>query len=81
MEHGHDETRQVTIGSWLYDAVRVTGGTNCGYIELRGPRDGARVARITYHGLEQPMEVTTYGTALPRPVVEWLLERADEALA
>jgi len=81
MEHGHDEIRHVTIGTWQYDALRVTDGNGLGYIELRQQGGGAPVARITYHGAERPMEVTTLGAPLPRPVVEWLLERADEALA
>jgi len=55
--------------------------TGLGYIELRDPDSGTPVARITYDGPDAPMEVTTFGATLPRPVVEWLLERADEALA
>jgi hypothetical protein len=61
--------------------VRVTDDSGAGYIELREPDGAAPVARISYRGAGQPMELTIHGSALPRPVVEWLLERADEALA
>jgi hypothetical protein len=81
MEHGHDEILHVTIGTWHYDAVRVTDDSGAGYIELREQGGGAPVARITYHGPDVGMDVTTYGAALPRPVVEWLLDRADWGLA
>lgn len=39
------------------------------------------MARITYHSPGKPMDLTTYGDALPRPAVEWLFEWSDEALA
>lgn len=79
---GEDEIKQVTIHDrWHFAALRVTAGDGTGYIELREPDGGTPVTRIIYNGPDAPMELATFGAALPRPVVEWLLARADEALA
>jgi hypothetical protein len=79
---GGDEIKQITIADhWHFAVVRVTDGKGLGYIELREPGSGTPVARITYNGPDAPMELATFGAALPRPVVEWLLAKADTALA
>ena len=80
---GENEIWNIVVGDLEYDGVRVTddGPLGLGYIELRQKGGGPRVARITSPGPDQPMELYTYGGGLPRPVVEWLLEKADLALA
>lgn len=78
---GEDEVKQVAIEGTEYDAVRVTDGNGIGYIELRAPGSTEPIARINYHGLDQPMDVCTYGHSLPLPAVLWLIERGRDALA
>lgn len=79
---GEDEIKQVSIHDrWHFAVVRVTAGDGTGYIELREPDGGTPVARITYNGPDAPMELAVFGGAVPRPVVQWLLDTADQWLA
>ncbi len=77
---GENEIQDVTVGPHKYDGVRVTDD-GPGYIELREKGAGTPVGRISYHGPGLEMDLTTYGAALPRSVVMWLLDQADFGLA
>jgi hypothetical protein len=77
-----NETKHITIDGIAYDADRITDGTHgIGYIELRMPGSKEPLARINYHGAHSPMDVCTYGAALPLPAVLWLIEKGTEKLA
>ena len=77
----NEDRREVQIGELRYDAFRRMNTDGRGYIEFREPDGGEPVSRIDYDGPDLHMRITTRGNAVPRPVVEHLMELADEWLA